>query len=143
MGKPSATEDEIVNAASRAQIHSFIQKLPHGYDTMIGERGIRLSGGERQRIAIARAMLKDAPILVFDEATSNLDTENENLIKEALKILAHGKTVLIIAHRLSTVVHADMIFVMDHGTIEESGSHHELILKNGRYASLCRILDNI
>lgn len=143
LGKPTATEEELVNAGSMAQIHSFISGLPDGYETMIGERGIRLSGGERQRIAIARAILKNAPILIFDEATSNLDTENENLIKEALKILAQGKTVLIIAHRLSTVMHADTIFVINQGKIEESGNHQELILKNGRYASLCRILDNV
>lgn len=143
LGKPDAGIEELFHAASMAQIHQFIMSLPEGYETMIGERGIRLSGGERQRIAIARAILKNAPIIIFDEATSNLDTENETLIKEALKVLAQGKTVIIIAHRLSTVMHADTIFVINKGEIEESGSHLDLLQKNGRYASLCRILDNV
>nr|WP_319540624.1 thiol reductant ABC exporter subunit CydC [uncultured Methanospirillum sp.] len=142
IGKPSASDDELIRVAKMAQIHEFVTSLPQGYDTLIGERGIRLSGGERQRIAIARAILKNAPILILDEATSNLDTENENLIKDALKVLATGKTVLIIAHRLSTVVHADTIFVLNDGEIEESGNHEELIRKNGLYAKLCRIFDN-
>jgi ABC-type multidrug transport system fused ATPase/permease subunit len=143
LGKPSATEEEMIHASNMAQIHPFIRTLPDGYDTKIGERGIRLSGGERQRIAIARAILKNAPVLIFDEATSSLDTENETQIKEALNVLATGKTVIIIAHRLTTVLHADTIFVMNQGMIEEAGNHRELIAKNGRYASLCRIMDNV
>jgi ATP-binding cassette, subfamily B, bacterial len=131
-----ASEEEIVAAAKAANAHPFISQLPDGYDTLAGERGSRLSAGQRQRIAIARALIKNAPILILDEATSALDTESESLVQEALKLLMRGRTTFIIAHRLSTVVDADRIVVMHSGRIEEIGSHRQLIHQNGYYASL-------
>ena len=136
LGKPDATADELVSAARVASAHDFIQSLPEGYDTVIGERGVRLSGGERQRIAIARAVLKDAPILLLDEPTSNVDAENEAIIQKALDRLLEGRTVFVIAHRLSTVKNADRIMVMEHGRIVEAGTHKQLLDKQGVYANL-------
>jgi ATP-binding cassette, subfamily B, bacterial len=135
-GKLDATEAEIRNAAKRANALGFIDDLPHGFDTIVGERGVKLSGGQRQRIAIARAILKDAPILILDEATSALDSESEKLIQDALEKLMKGRTSIVIAHRLSTIAKLDRIIVLDSGKIVEDGSHAEL-LKNGRiYATL-------
>ena len=137
-GRQSATEDEIVAAARAAQAHDFITALPEGYWTRIGEHGVKLSGGQRQRIAIARAMLKNAPILLLDEATSALDTESERLVQAALKDLMRGRTTLLIAHRLSTVIDADRIYVIDGGRVIESGTHTELLQAGGAYARLYR-----
>ncbi len=133
-GKPDATEDEIVDAAKKAHAHEFISGLKYGYDTLVGERGVKLSGGERQRVAIARAILKNAPILVLDEATSALDSVSEEYIQDALNELMRGKTVIVIAHRLSTIQKLDRILVMEQGAVIEEGSHKELIAKKGVYA---------
>ena len=135
-GQPDAPMARIEAAARAALAHDFILRLPNGYDTVIGERGASLSGGERQRIAIARALLKDAPILILDEATSSLDTESEAAVQAALANLIEGRTVLVIAHRLSTVRRADRIAVMEHGTITELGTHDELVARNGTYSRL-------
>ena len=135
-GRPSATEAEIVAAAKAAAAHDFIAELPLGYNAMAGEGGVKLSGGQRQRIAIARAMLKDAPILLLDEATSALDTKAERQVQDALNTLSHGRTTLVVAHRLSTVQGADRIFVVDAGGIVESGRHTELLARGGLYAKL-------
>ncbi len=135
-GSPDASEEAIMTAARNAAADEFIRDLPQGYDTMVGERGVKLSGGQRQRIAIARAMLKNAPILLLDEATSALDTQSERLVQAALKQLMAGRTSIVIAHRLSTIVDADIIFVMDQGRVVEQGSHAELLAKNGIYARL-------
>lgn len=137
-GRQSASEEEIVAAAKAAQAHEFISGLPEGYWTRIGEHGVKLSGGQRQRIAIARAMLKNAPILLLDEATSALDTESERLVQAALKDLMQGRTTLLIAHRLSTVIDADRIYVIDGGRVVESGRHGELLQAGGAYARLYR-----
>ncbi len=135
-GRPSASQEEIVEAARNAGAHSFVEALSDGYETQVGPRGVKLSGGQRQRVAIARAMLKNAPILLLDEATSALDTESERHVQEALKILMVGRTTLVIAHRLSTVVDADIIYVMDAGRVVEKGTHRELLALNGVYAKL-------
>jgi subfamily B ATP-binding cassette protein MsbA len=135
-GRPGAGDDEIVQAAHAAAAHEFIMALPEGYDTVVGERGLNLSGGQRQRIAIARAMLKNAPILLLDEATSALDTESEHQIRAALDRLMRGRTTIVIAHRLSTVVGADLIHVLDRGRVAESGSHATLLAEGGLYARL-------
>lgn len=136
-GCADAKEADIIAAAKNASAHDFIQALPHGYETMIGEMGVRLSGGQRQRLSIARAMLKNAPILLLDEATSALDTESEKQVQNALDRLTQGRTTLVIAHRLSTVLHADEIFVFDEGRIAERGTHTNLLRENGLYARLC------
>ena len=136
-GKPGATMQEIIWAAKQANADEFIQDLPKGYETLVGERGIKLSGGQRQRIAIARAILKDAPILVLDEATSALDSESEALIQDALEKLMKGRTSIVIAHRLSTVAGLDRIVVMANGKIVEQGKHADLLQReNGVYAGL-------
>lgn len=136
-GKSNSSKEEVIKAAKLARAHDFISKLKDGYDTLVGERGIKLSGGERQRVAIARAILKDAPILVLDEATSSLDSESEMLIQDALKYLMKNKTVIVIAHRLSTIMQMDRIIVLENGTITEDGKHKELIkAKQGTYQKL-------
>lgn len=131
-----ATDEEVMVAAKKAHAHEFIVGLPQGYDSLVGERGVKLSGGQRQRIAIARAILKNAPILILDEATSQLDSITENLIQKSLWELMQGKTTIVIAHRLSTLLHMDHILVFDKGKILEDGSHHDLIAKNGLYKQL-------
>jgi ABC-type multidrug transport system fused ATPase/permease subunit len=136
LGRPEAPEAELIEAARQANAHEFIAHLPEGYDTLIGERGVQLSGGQRQRLAIARAILKDAPILILDEATSHLDSENERLVHQALKRLMAGRTTLMIAHRLSTVREADNLVVLDEGAVVEQGTHDELVKKGGVYARL-------
>lgn len=135
-GRIDATDDEVVEAAKQAYAHDFITKLPQGYASPVGERGIKLSGGQRQRIAIARAILKNAPILILDEATSQLDSVTENYIQESLAELMRGKTTIVIAHRLSTLLHMDRILVFDKGRIIEDGAHQKLLTKNGVYARL-------
>jgi subfamily B ATP-binding cassette protein MsbA len=138
-GKPDASQDEIEQAAIQAHAHDFIKRMPAGYDTMIGDRGARLSGGERQRLAIARALLKDPPILILDEATSQLDSESERVVQEALDRLIRGRTVFVIAHRLSTVRNAQRIIVLDKGRIVEEGAHNELLNKDGLYKRLYQL----
>ena len=135
-GRDGASEDEIVAAAKAAQIHDFIAALPNGYDTAVGERGLKLSGGEKQRVGIARTLLKDPPVLLLDEATSALDTETEREIQSALRKAAEGRTVITIAHRLSTISDADLIVVLEDGEVAEQGTHDALLKRKGRYASL-------
>ena len=135
-GRLDATDEEIVEAAKRANIHDYIMSLPHGYDTQIGERGVRLSGGQKQRLSIARVFLKNPPLLILDEATSALDNTTEILIQQALDELCKGRTTLVVAHRLSTIKNADEIAVVDDGRIVEQGSHEELMAKGGIYKEL-------
>ena len=135
-GRLDASRQEIESAAKQAYIHDFIQTLPEGYQTRIGDKGCRLSGGQQQRVAIARALLKNAPVLLLDEATSALDSESERMIQTALETLSKGKTVIAIAHRLSTILNADTIIVMDAGRIVERGRHADLYAANGRYRRL-------
>lgn len=135
-GRPDATPDEIRAAAERANALEFIERLPQGFDTLTGERGVKLSGGQRQRIAIARAMLTDAPILVLDEATSALDSESEALVQDALRKLMAGRTTIVVAHRLSTVASLDRIVVLSRGRIVEDGPHAQLVEAGGEYAHL-------
>ncbi|MFD1864656.1 ABC transporter ATP-binding protein [Planococcus chinensis] len=139
MGKPHATDEEVVAAAKAANAHEFIELLPEGYDTKVGERGVKLSGGQKQRIAIARVFLKNPPILILDEATSALDLESEALIQDSLERLAHDRTTLIVAHRLSTITHADQILVIDHGKLAEKGTHDELMKRQGVYFNLFQV----
>ncbi|NHQ84384.1 ABC transporter ATP-binding protein/permease [Chromobacterium vaccinii] len=138
-GKPGATREEVIEAARSAHIHDFISSLPDGYDTMVGERGLKLSGGEKQRVAIARTILKNPPILIFDEATSALDSRTEKAIQRELTAISADRTTLIIAHRLSTIVDADRILVLDAGRVVEQGSHRELLDLGGRYAEMWRL----
>jgi subfamily B ATP-binding cassette protein MsbA len=135
-GRPDASFEEIVRAARAAHAHDFVTAMPHGYDTVVGERGSHLSGGQRQRIAIARAILRDAPILVFDEATSALDSESERLVQDAMGRLLQGRTVIVVAHRLSTVRRADQIVVLDAGRVVEKGDHEALMAGGGLYRRL-------
>jgi ATP-binding cassette subfamily B protein len=138
-GRRDATNEEVYDAARKAHCHEFILALPDGYETFVGERGVKLSGGERQRIAIARAILKDAPILVLDEATSSLDSESESLIQDSLKVLMQGKTVLVIAHRLSTIMNMDRIIVLEGGSVVAEGTHEALLKEDGLYQKLWSI----
>ena len=138
-GKPDATEEEMIAAAKKARCHDFISALPQGYDTVIGEGGGTLSGGEKQRISIARAILKNAPIIILDEATASIDPENEHLIQSAISELTKGKTIITIAHRLATIEHADQILVVEDGRIAEKGTHSELISQDGIYRRFIQI----
>ena len=135
LGNPAATDEQVKAVARAAQCEEFIAKLPQGYDTPAGEAGKRLSGGEKQRISIARAMLKDAPIVIRDEATANVDPENEDRLQKAIEALTRDKTIIMIAHRLKTVRHADQILVVDHGRIVQQGAHEQLIGQPGIYAA--------
>jgi ABC-type transport system involved in Fe-S cluster assembly fused permease/ATPase subunit len=137
--RPQASFEDVREVARLADIDEFINQLPQGYDTIVGERGLKLSGGEKQRVAIARVLLKDPAILVFDEATSSLDSQSEKNILGALTRISHNKTTLVIAHRLSTVIDADRIIVLDHGQVCEQGDHESLIEADGLYAKLWRL----
>ena len=138
-GKPDASREEVIRAAKEANAHEFIMSLPQGYETDIGQRGVKLSGGQKQRLSIARVFLKNPPILIFDEATSALDNESEKVVQESLEILAKGRTTFVIAHRLSTIRNAQRILVLTENGIEESGTHAELLAKGGIYQKLCEM----
>ena len=137
-GRPDATDEEVMEAAKLANAHEFIMQLPQGYQTDIGQRGVKLSGGQKQRIAIARVFLKNPAILIFDEATSALDNESEKIVQQSMEALAKGRTTFVIAHRLSTIRNAQKILVLSEHGIEEEGTHRELLEKNGAYAHLYR-----
>lgn len=139
MGNPEATDEEVIEAAKAANAHGFISQLPKGYDTLVGERGVKLSGGQKQRVAIARVFLKNPPLLILDEATSALDLESEHLIQEALEKLAKERTTFIVAHRLATITHADRIVVVENGQISEIGSHEQLMRRQGSYYNLFKV----
>jgi len=138
-GKPGATEAEIIEAARAACAHDFITGFPLGYDTPVGELGTQLSGGQRQRVAVARALIKDAPIILLDEATAALDSESEKQVQEAIEHLCQNRTTIVIAHRLHTIMHADTILVVEAGEIVEQGRHDDLLQRNGRYSSFFRL----
>ena len=138
-GAPNATEEEMIAAAKAARCHDFIMALPDKYDTLIGEGGSTLSGGEKQRISIARAILKNAPIVILDEATASVDPENEHLIQQAISNLTHGKTIIVIAHRLATIENADQILVVDEGKIAQRGTHKQLSAQEGIYRRFINI----
>ncbi len=142
-GRPGADQSDIEAAAKAAEAHEFILQLPQGYDTIVGERGQKLSGGQRQRVSIARAVLKDPPVLILDEATSAVDNETEAAIQRSMQVITQGRTTLVVAHRLSTIVNADRIYVLEAGQIQESGNHQELLQKNGLYAALWRVQTGI
>ena len=137
-GRPGASREDVERAAHLARIHDFIMALPQGYDSTVGERGLKLSGGEKQRVAIARTILKDPHILLFDEATSALDTRTEQEIQRSLEEVSRGRTTLVIAHRLSTIINADEIVVLDRGRVAERGRHSELLARDGLYADMWR-----
>jgi subfamily B ATP-binding cassette protein MsbA len=136
LGRASASREEIVRASKVAHCDEIVRGLPDGLDTVVGERGLKLSGGQRQRVSIARAVLADAPILLLDEATSSLDSESEGIVQGAIRTLSRGRTVFVIAHRLSTVRSADQILVLDRGVLVERGTHDELFARSGRYREL-------
>ena len=138
-GKEDATEEEIVSSAKIAEAHDFIMNLPNGYDTQIGEGGHKLSGGQRQRLSIARAVLKDAPILILDEATSSVDNETEEALQKSLETISKDRTTIVIAHRLSTIRHSDSIIVLESGRVVESGTHEELLDKKLQYYKLWNV----
>ena len=140
-GMENVSEEDVIRAAKIANAHDFISEMPEGYNTNIGDRGAKLSGGQRQRLAIARAVLKNPPVLILDEATSALDTESERLVQDALTNLMKNRTSIVIAHRLSTIQNADEIVVLEKGTILERGTHHELLSKGGLYSHLCKLQD--